>query len=117
MARASKTKASKGPIAKAWVSVEEPPHLCGVQRTTRVLCRSAGFHESAVFQAVIAVTELAYRLYLERARRVDIKLSALRHEDGLELRAENFEPSGRSPVRVSFPFPKAVSSAPGPRSF
>lgn len=104
MARAIKTKPGKGSIARAWVCVAEPTHLCGVQKTTRELCRSAGFNESAVFQAVIAVTELAYRLYLERARRVELKLSALRHRNGLELRAENVDPGGRPPVRVSFPY-------------
>lgn len=91
-------------MARARVCVDEPTHLCGVQKTTRALCRSAGFNESAVFQAVIAVTELAYRLFLERSRRVELKLSALRHRNGLELRAENVDPAGREPVRVSFPY-------------
>lgn len=100
-------KAGAAPVAGAWVRVAEPLHLCRVQRTTRALCRSAGFNESAVFQAVIAVTELAYRLYLERSRRVDIKLSALRHKDGLELRAENVDPAGRRTLRISLPFPHA----------
>lgn len=101
-------KAGAAPIDGAWVRVAAPLNLCRVQRTTRAFCRSAGFNESAVFQAVIAVTELAYRLYLERARRVDIKLSALRHKDGLELRAENIDPAGRRTVRVSLPFPHAA---------
>ena len=77
MAHARRTKADGRAVAKAWVRVAEPAHLCGVQKTTRQLCRSAGFDESAVFQSVIAVTDLAYRLYLERARSVDLKLSAL----------------------------------------
>ena len=97
-------------IAKAWVSVARPPHLQRVQQTTRALCRSVGLNESAVYQTVIDVTELAYRLYLEEPRRVDIKLSALRHKDGLELRAENAGAKGRGPVRVSFPFPPASAS-------
>ena len=88
---------------KAEVCVAEPSHLCGVQRTTRELCRAAGFDEAAVFQAVIAVTEFAYRLFLERSRRVDLKLSALRHKRGLELRAEDVDPAARALVRVSFP--------------
>ena len=92
-------------IAQAWVSVAQPPHLCRVQEMTRALCRSVGLNESAVYQTVIDVTELAYRLYLEQPRPVDIKLSALRHKDGLELRAENLGSKGRRRVRVSFPFP------------
>lgn len=95
MSRARKTRAE--------VRVAEPSHLCGVQRATRELCRAAGFDEPAVFQAVIAVTDFAYRLLLERARRVDLKLSALRHKRGLELRAEDADPASRALVRVSFP--------------
>lgn len=103
MARALKTKADWGASARATVTVAEPPHLCRVQSTTRALCRSIGFNESAVYQAMIAVTELAHRLFHERSRRVDIELSALRHKNGLELVAENVAPEGRAQVRVSFP--------------
>ncbi|MDD5305508.1 MAG: hypothetical protein PHS14_20600, partial [Elusimicrobia bacterium] len=95
MARAGKTTAGEETIAKARIRVCAPPHLCRAQRTTRALCRSAGFSESAVFQAVIAVTDLAYRLYLERKRNVELTLSALRHEGGRELRAEDSAPGGR----------------------
>lgn len=105
MARPRSTAKRKRPIATATVRVEAPPHLCRVQRTTRELCRSAGFSESAVFQSVIAVTDFAYRLHLERPRSVDIALSALRHRDGLELRAESAGPGDPSPDRVSLPFP------------
>ena len=98
-------------IAKAWVSVARPPHLRRVQQTTRALCRCVGLNESAVYQTVIDVTEFAYRLYLEEPGRVDIKLSALRHKDGLELRAENPGAKGRRPVRVSFPFPPSPSAS------
>lgn len=103
MARAITSKAGKRPTAWARVCVAEPAHLCGVQKTTRELCRSAGFNESSVFQAVIAVTELAYRLHLESARRVELKLCALRRKNRLELRAENVDPGGRASVRVRFP--------------
>lgn len=102
MAREGAPPEGKGPLARAKVSVAEPPHLCRVQSATRELCRSAGFSESAVFQAVIGVTDFAYGQYLENARPVDITLSALRHRDGLELRAENA--SSEAPARVSFPF-------------
>ena len=104
MARAIKSKVGKRPVARARICVAEPAQLCGVQKTTRELCRSAGFSEGAVFQAVIAVTELAYRLHLESARRVELRLSALRRKNGLELRAENVGPGGRAPIRVSFPY-------------
>lgn len=103
MARAMKAKTGVRPVARARVCVAEPAQLCGVQKTTRELCRSAGFSEGAVFQAVIAVTELAYRLHLESARRVELKLSALRRKNGLELRAENVDPGGLASVRVRFP--------------
>lgn len=99
MPRALKLKAGK----PAWVCVAEASHLCGVQRTTRELCRSAGFDESAVFQAVIAVTEFAYRLFIERSRRVELKLCAVRGPRGLELRAEDADAGRRELVRVSFP--------------
>lgn len=83
---ARKSKPGRSLIAGATVCVAEPPDLCRVQRATRALCRSVGFDESDVYQAVIDVTERAYRLHLERARRVDIELSAHRRRDGLELR-------------------------------
>ncbi len=94
------------PPARARVRVAEPAHLCGLQRETRALCRSAGFEESAVYQAVSFVTELAYRLHLERSGPVDIELSVVRHKDALELLAENTGPAELAPLRVSWPFPK-----------
>ncbi|MCM2304720.1 MAG: hypothetical protein NDJ72_08460 [Elusimicrobia bacterium] len=102
MARERKSPDGARPIARAKVMVAEPPHLCRVQSATRALCRSAGFSESAVFQAVIGVTDFAYGQYLGSDRPVDIDLSALRHPDGLELRAEIAGPE--APARVSFPF-------------
>lgn len=66
------------------VRVEAPPHLCRVQSATRELARSAGFSEADVFQAVIDATDAAYRLYLERARGVDLTLSVRRGRGGLE---------------------------------
>lgn len=94
-----------GEVATARVRVAAPPSLCLVQRTTRALCRSAGFSEDAVYESVVLVTDFAYRLCLERAGAVDIDLSALRHRDGLELRAENSAPGGPA-RRVSLPFPQ-----------
>lgn len=65
------------------IRVEAPPHLCRVQRATRELCRSAGFSEAAVFEAVLEATDSAYRLLLERARAVDLTVS-VRRARGLE---------------------------------
>lgn len=89
-------------ISGTKVSIAEPSHLCGVQRTTRALCRAAGFDESAVFQAVIAVTDFAYRLFLERSERVDLRLSAQRGPRRDELLAQDAG-AGQELVRVSFP--------------
>jgi hypothetical protein len=93
MARELKARTGK-------VSIAEPSHLCGVQAKTRELCRAAGFSEPAVFQAVIAVTEFAYGLFLKSSR-VELKLSAVRRGRSDELLAEN--PEGRAMIRVGFP--------------
>lgn len=93
MAREVLTKTGK-------VRVAEPSHLCGVQAKTREVCRAAGFSESAVFQAVIAVTEFAYGLIL-KSPRVELKLSAVRRRGGVELLAEI--PKGRATMRLGFP--------------
>ncbi len=95
-------------IARARLSVAEPGQLGRVQRETRAFCRRAGFSESGVFQAVIAVSELAFRLLGESEPRVDLELSAYRHRDGLELRAES------GAARVSLPFPRAAAEARAP---
>lgn len=80
--------------------VVKPSHLCGVQAKTREVCRAAGFSESAVFQAVIAVTEFAYGLFL-KSHRVELTLSAVSRRDGVELLAEI--PKGRATMRVGYP--------------
>jgi hypothetical protein len=73
------------------VAVDEPAHLGRVQTTTRGFCRSIGLDESAVFEAVIAVTELAHRRFVERSRRGLVELSAVRlgRRVGLEARADD----------------------------
>ncbi len=73
------------------ISISEPAHLCRVQTATRGFCRSIGMDESAVFEAVIAVTELAHRLFIERSRSGDLELVAVPDKRGLglEIRAEN----------------------------
>lgn len=103
-------------IARARVSADEPGHLCRVQAETRAFCRRAGFNEAGVFQAVIAVSELAFRLLGETARSVELELSAFRRSGGLELRAETAPAPGCAPVRVSLPFPFAAGAAPQTRA-
>lgn len=110
-------------IARALVSADEPGELCRVQSDTRAFCRGAGFSEAGVFQAVIAVSELAFRLLSETAGAVSLELSAYRHAGGLELRAESGPASGGDPVRISLPFPfaggalrRAPASAPRART-
>lgn len=99
-------------IARALVSAEDAGQMCRVQSETRALCRRAGFDEAGVFQAVIAVSELAFRLLSETAGAVSLELSAFRHAGGLELRAETGPASGGEPVRVSLPFPFAAGASP-----
>lgn len=105
MAHARGPAQAGGEVATARVRVASPPSLGQIQRTTRALCRSAGFREDAVYESVVLVTDFAYRLCLERSGAVVIDLSALRHRDGLEMRAENSAPGGPS-RRVSLPFPQ-----------
>lgn len=90
-------------LACAVIPVSQPPHLCNVQATTRELCRSVGLSESAVFQAVISVTEFAHRLFTARDQAGIIELSAVRRRSGLELevRAENAGAPGVPAIRVN----------------
>ena len=87
------------------VSVAEPPHLCRVQAATRELCRSIGLGEGDVFAAVIAVTELAHRLFIEGACSGAVELAVVRRRRdlSLEVRAENAGPSAAAPARLTFP--------------
>lgn len=101
-------------IARARVSADDPGELCRVQSETRAFCRGAGFNEAGVFQAVIAVSELVFRLLDGTAETVELELSAYRHAGGLELRAETGPSVGGAPVRVSLPFPLAAGAAPAP---
>lgn len=97
--------------ACAAIRVAEPAHLPRLQGATRELCRSVGWNESAVFQAVIAVTELAHRLFVERAQGGSIELSAVRRKGGLELEVliENDGAPELSPVRASLAYPLTPS--------
>ena len=100
-------------VADAAVSVAEPGHLCQVQATTRALCRSVDLDESSVFHAVIAVSELAHRLFIERARCGNIELAAIRRHRRLRLEicAKRAGAQDSAAVRVSLEFPLA-SGAP-----
>ena len=107
----SRRKAPKRPI-RAAIDVAAPGHLCQVQATTRELCRSIDVDESSVFQAVIAVSELAHRLFIERARCGNVELSAVRGKDGLRLDvcARLAGAPEDAEVRVSLKFPLAAAS-------
>jgi hypothetical protein len=109
---ARKSSSEERPRACATIHVATAPHLCQVQAMTRELCRSIGLGEPVVFQAVIAVTELAHRLFIERSLSGDIELSAVRRKSGLglEIRAEGAGAPGVPPVRVSLTFPLASAS-------
>ena len=86
------------------VRVSEPPHLCRVQAATRELCRSVGLDEGDVFTAVIAVSELAHRLFIEGGRtgRVAVEIVRRRNALILEARAENAPPGAAARVALSF---------------
>lgn len=76
-------------LSAVTVRVAEPPHLCRVQAAARELCRSIGLDESDVFEAVIEVSELAHRLFIERGLSGDVALSVVRAKGTLavEVRA------------------------------
>jgi hypothetical protein len=72
------------------VRVTDAHQLCRLQAETREMGRSIGLSEASVFEAVIAVSELAHRLYSECPRGVDVELAAVRLKGGLglDVRAE-----------------------------
>ena len=92
-------------LRRACVRVVEAPHLCRVQAATRELCRSVGADEGDVFSAVIAVTELAHRLFIEGAREGDVELSIVRRrrELRLEARAGGASRAGEAGFDLIFP--------------
>lgn len=69
----------------AQIHVSRHADLSKLQMTTRGFCRSIGLDESAVFETVIAVTELAHRLFIEGARGGSIELIASPGKAGVEL--------------------------------
>jgi hypothetical protein len=103
--RARRTEPGSAEIVRSTiVRVSEPPHLCRVQAATRELCRSVGLDEGDVFTAVIAVSELAHRLFIETglAGRIEIELIRRRSALLLEARVENPPPGAASRVALSF---------------
>lgn len=107
-------KGSGGTVLVRRVSVRvcEPPHLCRLQAATRELCRAIGLDEGEVFGAVIAVTELAHRKFIEGSRPGGVELAIVRLRTGLrlEVRAENA--GAGAPVGAHLTFPPLS----GPRS-
>ena len=102
----ARTGKSAGAIINAVsVSVDEPPHLCRVQAATRELCRSIGLDEGDVFSAVIAVTELAHRRFIEASRAGVVNLSVVRGRNGLsmEIRAKCAGAGAPAIARMTFP--------------
>ncbi|MFI5348915.1 MAG: hypothetical protein ACHQ2Z_05180 [Elusimicrobiota bacterium] len=90
------------------VRVDEPPHLCRVQAATRELCRSIGLDEGNVFSAVIAVTELAHRRFIESARTGVLNLAMVRGRNGLsmEIRARCAGTGAPAIALMTFPVPE-----------
>jgi hypothetical protein len=102
-ARGRRTAADGGAVVRSLtVLVSEAPHLCRLQGATRQLCRALGLDEGEVFTAVIAVTEVAHRLFIEGGRAGGMSLAVVRGRRGLrlEVRAENA--GGPSAVRLTF---------------
>ena len=92
-------------VRRASVKIAEPPHLCRVQAATRELCRSAGLDEGDVFSAVIAVTELAHRFFIEGARSGGVELEIVRRKRGLSLDVREANADRESRVLASMKFP------------
>jgi hypothetical protein len=99
-----------GAVASATLFVGDASQLCAVQTETRRLCRSVGFKESAVFDSVIAVTELAHSLFIETATCGLLELTVVRRGGrlGLEVRAESVGARPAAALRLSLAFPIPV---------
>lgn len=88
---------------RATIHISAAERLSRLQGITRAYCRTVGLDEPSVFRAVIAVTELAHRLFTEKDERGSVELSAVRRGKrvALDIRAENDAFRGRLPVRAS----------------
>jgi hypothetical protein len=87
------------------VHVAEHSHLCRLQSATRELCRSIGLDEGEVFSAVIAVSELALRKFIEGSRPGAVELTVVRARTGLrlEVRAENAGSGAPAGASLTYP--------------
>jgi hypothetical protein len=95
------------------IRIASAQYLSRLQGITRGYCRTAGLDESSVFEAVIAVTELAHRLFTEPELAGSVELSAVRRSRGiaLEILAVNAGHEDRPSVRASLDFPPAAGAA------
>jgi hypothetical protein len=66
-------------------------------------------NEGDVFSAVIAVSELAHRLFIEGARAGDVELAIVRRGHVLRLEARAGRDGSAASSRVSLAFPPAPS--------
>jgi hypothetical protein len=96
--------AEEGIVKRARVRVDEPPHLCRVQSATRELCRMAGLNEGDVFSAVIAVTELAHRHFIEGARSGGVDLAIVRRGNSLSLVVKAIDAASGAPASARLNF-------------
>jgi hypothetical protein len=71
----------------ATILVSEPVHLCSAQWATREICRTLGFDEAGVYQAVITVTEFAHKEFIDAGRSGKLHLAAVRSRGKLALEA------------------------------
>ena len=103
--RTSKSAGEPVLVQRVSVHVAEAPHLCRLQAATRELCRSIGLDEGEVFSAVIAVSELAHRKFIEGSRPGGVELWVVRARTGLrlEIRAENAGSGAAAGASLTFP--------------
>lgn len=84
------------------VPVSQGGDLCSVQAAARRLGRSIRLSEGAVFEAVIALTELAHRLLVETPRSGEVELSVVRVGAGRGLEARViFSDGSRAPTTAA----------------
>jgi|GEM_PF-3304695 len=105
----SQTSSTRADCTTIHIAAAE--RLSRLQGITREYCRTVGLDEPSVFRAVIAVTELAHRLFTEKDERGSVELSAVRRGKrvALDIRAANDAFRGRLPVRESLEFFPAAS--------
>lgn len=83
------------------VPVTRGGDLCAVQAAARRLGRAVRFSEAAVFETVIAVTELAHRLLVETPRAGEVELAVVRMKAGRGLEARVVLAGGGEPTTAA----------------